>query len=208
VPPTAFTAAIGGGLHHRVAEIGLARGEPHVEPERLESGELLRRARSADHMRAQRLRRLQRGHADAGGDAEHQQPLARLERALADQHVVHHAEHERYRRRRFPREALGHRHRFARVHQRVLGEGAGTAPHHALARAKARDGRTELGDFARALVAAGLGGPLGAEELAAVQARSAQAYENLPRCRLWHGDFAQFSRQCSRTRNEIPGAHG
>jgi hypothetical protein len=58
-------ALVLGRLHDRLAEIGRARAQAQVQSEGLQAGELLVGARRADHARAQRLRGLQRGHADA-----------------------------------------------------------------------------------------------------------------------------------------------
>ena len=69
-------AVLAGRFQDGRREVGGAGAEGHVQPEALESLQLGGRPRGADDLRAQRLRELQRGHADARGDAVDQEPLA------------------------------------------------------------------------------------------------------------------------------------
>ena len=104
-----------------------------IQPEPLQSIELLLRARSADDARAHLLRRLERRDTDAGRHAGDEDPFTRRELPLGDQHVVHDEERERNRRAFLPPEAGRHGDRFARIHQRMLGKRARASSHHALA---------------------------------------------------------------------------
>ena len=60
---------------------GARRLDARVEPERAAAFELVGGARGADDARAERVRELERGGADAGADRVHEHPLARLRRA-------------------------------------------------------------------------------------------------------------------------------
>jgi hypothetical protein len=183
-----------GRLHDRVAKVAGPRAKADVEAELPEAGELLGGARRADDPRAQRLGRLERSHADPRRDGGDEQPLPGRQMALRDQHVVHDDERERRRGRLVPRERIGHREGFARVHQRELGEAAAAAAHHARAHRHAGDAVAHLDHLARALAPArlGRGAVSAAQELTAVERRGAHAHEDLARLRLGRGGLAKL----------------
>src|SRR3989454_1479117 len=198
-----------GGLHDGVVEVGGARADADVEAELLQARQLVGRARGADDARAERLARLERGHADARGHAGHQQPLAGRQVALGHQHVVDDQEHERRGGGLLPAEGGRHAHGLARVHQRVLGEAARAAPHHGVAGREAGDALPGLHDFARALAAARLGGGAGlaAQQFAAGQRGGVHAHEQLARFRLGRGRIAELDGGAGRAGRDPVGLH-
>jgi hypothetical protein len=160
----------------------------HVEADRFQPVEFFLRPGGPDDLGADRLGRLQRRHAHARGHAGHEEPLAGLELALSDEHVVHHHEGKRDRARLLPRDVRRHRDRVALVHEAELGEASRAAPHDALAGAE---------HLARRFLSGGLGGARGdqavpGDELAAVQARGVDLHEMLVRCRLRRRHLAQL----------------
>ncbi len=190
-------ALAAGGFHHRVGEVSRARADADVQAHAFELVELVLRARRADHLGAERLGGLQSGDADPGGDAGDEQPFARLELPLSDEHVVHHHEDERNARGFLPGEILRHRQSLARIDERVLGEAAAAAPHHAIARLESGHAFSELRDLARAFSAGRFRGTarldrVPDDQLAAIEARGVHAQQDLPRAGLGHGRVAQL----------------
>src|SRR5260221_6691003 len=118
--------------------------------------------------------------------------LARFELTLSDQHVVYHHEDERNARGFLPGEILRHRQSLAGIDERVLGKGAGAAPHHAVAHIESAHAFSDLRDLASAFSAGRFRGAarldrVADDQLTAIQARGVHAQEDLPRAGLGHG---------------------
>src|SRR5204863_234013 len=102
----------------------------------------------------------------------------------------------------FPRQILRHRDGLARVHERVLGERAGAAAHHA---------RPGADDFARGFLAGRLGGArldeAADDQLAAVESRRLDLDEKLSRARLGLLDLALLEHRFSVDRLDEESSH-
>ncbi len=206
-------AAPAGRGPHRGREIGAAGGERHVEAEARERVELARRSRGADDVRAEHLRELERGDADARGHAVDEHPFAGLHAALQHQHVVGDEKGERDRGGFLPRERGRHGHRLGRFHQRVLRERTGAATHDAVARPECGHVGAGIDDLAGAFGAdllplAGLVQAVAAHELAAVERSGVHAHQQLARVGHGHRSLARLERSAGIARLHPDRLHG
>ncbi len=185
-------APAAGRFGERGQPAGVLRIEREISAEVLQP--LSRMARRAGHQRgAFKFGDLQAHQADARARSLDKHAFARAQRAVRDHGVVHGEQRERQRRGGLEGQALRHRQRLSRLGERILGVARGARAHHPVARCERLRLRARLDDLPGP-VHPGHGAFVSfrAAEIAPIEARIANAHQELRGFRLRRGELAHL----------------